>query len=150
MYDIFLGGPWERYTHIPYKSLIKSAFPTANIYDPETVQKDWFDRNLSALRKSTVLLAFAPAFPLPGVGPEIGVYYEHRLLMGRQPNIVVVWPEELTPAWGQEVLAHMGKIVGTVEEAIVAVAGILRGTGHDAPRPLIADGVQGYDLEIPD
>ncbi len=150
MFDVFLGGPWEKHCQIPYKTLLKVGLPKASFYDPESVGLDWFDRNLDALRRSQVMVVFVPSFPMPGVGPEVGIYYEHRVLMGRQPHLVVIWPDDVAPKWGQEVLGRMGRIVGTVSEAVRAVAGILAGGGHDTAAALVADGVQGYDLEIPE
>ncbi len=119
MYDIFLGGPWEKYTSQPYKSLIKSAFPELSIYDPENMQHtDWFNSNLDALRHVKILIVFAPAFPMPGVAVEAGIYYEHRLLMGRKPQLITIWPDAVQPEWGREVIEKMGAVVKTTEEAI--------------------------------
>lgn len=143
MFDVFLGGPWEQYSSEPYKSLLKAAFPAMSFYDPEATQAgDWFERNLEALRKSKILVVFVPAFPFPGVGPEVGIYFEHRTLMGREPLIVAVWPEAVQPQWGKEVLARMGTVVPTVHEAIGVIRGLLEG-GDDTPTDSGRDGVQG-------
>lgn len=134
MYNIFLAGPWERYSSQPYKSLFRASFPTLSFYDPEEHQVGglWFEKNLDALRRCDILVVFIPSFPFPGVGPEVGVYFEHRTMMGRRPKIVAIWPDEIGPQWGKEVLAMMGSIVPTVHEAIGVVAGFLEGS-HDTP-----------------
>lgn len=86
MYDIFLAGPWEQYASEPYKSMVRAAFPDRLFYDPEEKQvANWFERNVEALRHTKILLVFVPSFPFPGVGPEVGIYFQHRTLMGRTP-----------------------------------------------------------------
>ncbi len=143
MYDIFLGGPWEQFSSEPYKSLLRTAFPRLSFYDPEQIQYgDWFERNLEALRKSKILIVFVPAFPFPGVGPEVGIYFEHRTLMGREPQVVAVWPEGVQPQWGKEVLARMGTVVPTVHEAVGAIRRLLGGT-DETPADPGRDGFQG-------
>lgn len=133
MYDIFLAGPWEQYSSERYKSLLKAAFPKLSFYDPEEHQSlNWFDLNRQALRKSSVLFVFVPNFPFPGVGPEVGIYFEHKALMGRKPQIVAVWPDDVQPQWGKEVLSKMGAVVSTVDEALPIIRGFLENK-HDTP-----------------
>ncbi len=131
MYDIFLAGPWEKYASEQYKTLVRAAFPTLRFYDPEETQMPhWFDRNLEALRHTKILFVFVPTFPFPGVGPEVGIYFERRTLMGRKPYIVAVWPNDVQPQWGKEVLSRMGVIVPTVAEAIEIIRRLVE-SSHD-------------------
>lgn len=133
MYDVFLGGPWQQFSPEPYKNIMRAAFPALSFYDPEERQSsNWFDLNLSALRESKILVAFIPAFPFPGVGPEVGIYYEHKLMMGRQVKLVAIWPDCVSPQWGKEVLSRMGTIVPTTQEAVAVVRRLME-SNDDAP-----------------
>ena len=130
-YDIFVGGPWEKHAPFPYKSMIKDAFPDKRIFDPEERASqrtgDWFVDNYRGLRDSRTMAALVPYFPLPGVGPEIGIfYYTHAKTIGKPlEELAIIWPEVVKPDYGKKVAEKMGCIVKDPEQAISRLKAVL-------------------------
>lgn len=130
-YDIFLGGPWEKYAPFPYKTMIKEAFPELNLFDPEERPSqetgDWFVDNYQALHNSKTMLALVPEFAFPGVAPEVGIFYQVNSKDPSKPldEIVIIWPEIVKPDYGKKVAAKMGYVVENPEEAISRLKPIL-------------------------
>jgi hypothetical protein len=138
-YDIFLGGPWEKYAPFPYKSMIKAAFPDKNIFDPETrpsqTAGDWFSENYFAIEDSLTMVTLVPSFPFPGVGPEVGFFYHEHCCEDptkRLEELVIIWPVDIKPDFGKKVAAKMGYIVENPEEAIARLRPIL----YTAPKSI--------------
>jgi len=131
-YDIFLGGPWEKRCLVPYKSMIKEAFPDKKIFDPEerTAQETggWFVDNYKALKSSLAMVAFIPNFPFPGVGPEVGLFYEMHSKSPKKPleEIVIIWSDIVKPDYGKKVAEKFGYVVEDTEEAIVRLKALLK------------------------
>lgn len=125
MYDVFLGGPWERHAPFPYKSDIKKAFPDKIIFDPEKRQSqksgEWFVDNYYAIENSLTMIALVPNFPFPGVGPEVGFFYYRKCNNEpRKPleELVIIWPSIVKPDYGKKVAEKMGYLVENSEQAI--------------------------------
>lgn len=75
-YDMFLGGPPDRRVDVPYRELIKKAFPDLRIYDWESYKGDDYQkRNNEMLKKSLMMVSWVPVFRMPGIGPEVGYFY---------------------------------------------------------------------------
>lgn len=75
-YDMFLGGPPDRRVDVPYRELIKKAFPDLRIYDWESYKGDDYQKhNNEMLKKSLMMVSWVPIFRMPGIGPEVGYFY---------------------------------------------------------------------------
>lgn len=132
IYDIFIGGPWEKHQNEKYKTKIKHAFKDKKIFDPEksstqkeesneTGNKSWFINNYNKLKESKTLIAYVPNFPLPGIGEEIGIYYEMNCK--NKPfkplkNLIIIWPKEAKPDYGKKTAKQYGVLVESVKEGI--------------------------------
>jgi len=134
-YDLFLGGPWERFAPFPYKTEIKNAFLGKNLFDPESQDSqktgEWFEDNYNALENSLAMVALVPSFPFPGVGPEAGIFYSKRrgsakLLAKPLDELTIIWPKELKPDYGKRVAEKMGYVVTNSEEAIARLKIVLK------------------------
>lgn len=90
LWDIYLGGPWEKRLkeevekYKPkyyYKTIIKQAFPDKRIFDPEqrSAQNNgnWFDDDCFGVQHSLTMIAMIPDFPGSAIGDEMGMFY-HR------------------------------------------------------------------------
>lgn len=127
-YDIYLSGPDEKYLAVKYKTLIKQALPSANIYDTsDRPDGDWFSNDLSVLQTCKLMVFMVPDFPMPGVAPKIGYFYSQLQIRGiidfgqKSHRIICIWPPEISPKYGQRVIERMGIIVPTVDEAIAII-----------------------------
>jgi len=143
LWDIYLGGPWERHSPVPFKEKIKAAFPDRRIFDPEqrSAQKigNWFDDDCFGIQHSLTMIAMIPEFPGSAIGDEMGMFYHRnnlRLFSKSaheaeelvknnagvfQPleELVIIWPESVKPVYAKKFLSHMGYIVENPEAAIV-------------------------------
>ncbi|MDO8669733.1 MAG: hypothetical protein Q7K65_05605 [Candidatus Buchananbacteria bacterium] len=121
-YDIFLGGPWEDYSPIPYKQIIKAAFPDLALYDPEEHQTgDWFINNCLAVKLSRSMFILVPDFPFPLVAIEAGMYYtmhNHGDCQIGLDNLVILWPQNVVPDYPKKHLSRLGQRVETIEDGI--------------------------------
>ncbi|MFW5871661.1 MAG: hypothetical protein ACOCUT_00995 [bacterium] len=128
-YDLFLSGPWEQYSEVPWKSELKKAFPTKQLYDPEDHQNgDWFVTNGQAIERSSSMVVYVPEFPFSGAGLEAGIFYERiRSSWGAKPspNLIYLWRDSVQPDWGKEVAKRTGIVVPTLEETIKALQKVM-------------------------
>jgi len=130
-YDLFLGGPWERFAPFPYKTEIKKSFPGKSIFDPEEQESqksdNWFEDNYRAIENSFAMAALVPQFPFPGVGPETGIFYNKRRISAKPlDELVIIWPREFKPDYGKKVAEKMGYVVENCEEAIIRLKKVLK------------------------
>lgn len=147
-YDLFLGGPPDRRCNIPYRQMIKDAFPDLKIYDWESYKGDDYQaKNNDALRASRMMVSMVPDFPMPGIGPEVGYFYaihEERIRADRlglaltSPRFgpyvpdekiertcpvndsILIWPEVFTTDT-RKTIAQYALLVSSVDEAIAAI-----------------------------
>jgi hypothetical protein len=124
MYDIFLGGPFEKYDpDLSFKRTIKQAFPDLKIFDPEyDAGPEWFADNYRALAQSRSMVAYLPPkIAVPAVLQEIGIFYalHQKTLASPMDEIIIIWPQELpTKPSGISAMRKYGRIVATAEEAV--------------------------------
>ena len=133
-YDLFLAGPWEQFSPEKYKTKIKQAFPNKRIFDPEAdpSQKkgDWFETNYDAIKTSERMICYVSSLPFPGNAFEAGMFYlyqrERNLYMA--DKMIVIWKEDIQPAFGKDVIRRCPAIVlNNTEKAISLLKIIFNG-----------------------
>jgi len=130
-WDIFLGGPKEEFAPIPfYKKQIKAALPDKLMFDPfdpsfENLQKQglWWPNDLLGLTHSSTMIAMVPAFPMPCLGPEVGIFYYYKCVNFNKPlaQLIIIWSDSIQPTYGCELMKKMGIVVQTIDEAVQAL-----------------------------
>lgn len=69
-----------------------------------------------------------PEFPMPCLGPEIGVFWSDNVIDLKQPlrQLIIIWPDSIKPEYGKEILKRMGIVVRTLDEAVQALKAYLQ------------------------
>ena len=128
LFDVFLGGPMDEFAPIPnFRRIIKGALPELKMFDPFAPeyaeiqrQGQWFCNNMIGIEHSRSMIAMVPEFPMPCLGPEIGIFWtcHNANLLGLLPQLIIIWPDSIKPEYGKEILKRMGIVVNTVDDAI--------------------------------
>ena len=130
-YDMYLAGPFEEHVDEKWKSRIKEEFPDLNIYDPEDHQDcDWFKEDLMAIYHSRRFVCYAANFPMSATSFETGFFYAKLFdsdLSGgalRMREVIIIWNEDVKPAYGRKWYERAGTVVDSTDEAIELLRGI--------------------------
>lgn len=122
-HDIYLAGAWERHCKTPFKSIIKEALSSCDIYDPEQYQEgNWFEDDLEAIRDSRCIICYANEIPMSASTFEMGYFYS--LQRQREANgedfghIILIWESDVQPEFAQKWHTQSGFVVDSVEGAI--------------------------------
>lgn len=125
-FDIFAGGPPQKFAAEPYIDLLNTAFPGKKIFSPfdRPTQGDgsWFADNAYGLINSRTLFSMTPSFPFPGVTWEAGFFFANhqRDLTRPLEQLIYVVESDIFDKMpnGREVMLRSGVVVHNVSEGI--------------------------------
>ncbi len=124
MKKVYLAGQPNK-----YESNWKKAFRGIegfDFYDPEidsdqTSSVTFFPQDLQAIEDADILVANPGIAPAEATWIEIGYFLKKDTTKPGETskNLIMVWKDEREPKWSIEFVKKAGKIVNTVEEAVI-------------------------------
>lgn len=118
---VYLAGQWNEYEN-DWKEIFKKI-KSFDFFDPEIDSNQdrdkFFEDDLTAIKKSNIMVANPGIAPSEATWAEIGYFYSLNTNKIGNPckKLIIIWKKE-RPTWSLDFIKKMGIIVDSVEKAI--------------------------------
>lgn len=122
---VYLAGQSNEYEN-DWKERVKVVhgfrFYDWELDSDQTSPETYFPDDLRAVNAASILIANPGTAPSEATWIEIGAFYAKNTEPGSFcERLIIIWKDERNPKWSIEFVRKAGKVVSTVEEAIVAL-----------------------------
>lgn len=120
---VYLAGQPNEYEN-NWKEILKQT-PDFTFYDWEvdsdqTSPDTFFPDDMRAVDSADILIAHPGVAPSESTWIEIGSFYMKNTNPGDFcERLIIIWKEDRNPKWSIEFVKKVGKVVSSVEEAII-------------------------------
>jgi len=120
---VYLAGQSNEYEN-NWKEDFKKI-PDFDFYDWEfdsdqTSPDTFFPDDLNAINNADILVANPGVAPSEATWIEIGAFYMKKATLGNCcEKLIIIWKDDRNPKWSIDFVKKAGKVVSSVEEAIV-------------------------------
>ncbi|HEY1041750.1 MAG TPA: hypothetical protein VGE63_03455 [Candidatus Paceibacterota bacterium] len=126
MKKVYLAGQPNKYEKDwkeGFKKLSGFEFYDWEFDSDQTSPDTFFPDDLHAVNNADILIANPGIAPSESTWVEVGAFYMKNTQPGKFcDRIIIIWQEDRRPKWSIEFVKKVGKVVGSIEEAIKELA----------------------------